>query len=333
MRLDRDMFRIDGRGVSVGEVLATGRIAGILKGLERNLAEALACEELAGEEGVEVSPDEIQSAVNAWRTEKDLISAAETESWLETQGLDIEDLAGHLEGKLLRERLAPRLAEALARHAPEPEDVDARRAVAPPATDATALAAERARLLADRGLASPEDVSELIAPFGLTPGAAARLLGQEASYRLAVSAIASDAALAREIDRNRTDLARLELGVAAVASEDAARELILCIRQDGETMEDLARRVPAVTFTLERPLARSIANGPLRARLLGGRRGDLFGPIPDGDRFIVYQLRSRRDPELADPEIRALVERAVVERTLSTDILRRVRFARIERGR
>src|SRR5262249_14715384 len=142
------------------------------------------------------------------------------------------------------ERLGDRVAEAIEQHGPFPEEIEERlpefvifegltaslaeavalRSCAPPASDPAALAREKERL---------PDV----------PAAPASVSGAEASFRIWARSRATRDALARELRTAQNDLVRIDLIEASFSTEDAAREALLCVREDQEPLEEAAKRV------------------------------------------------------------------------------------------
>ncbi len=266
MRLDRVAFELEGRPFTVGDALAAAWLGGRLAPLAERVADGLAAASLAAEEETETDEAEIQVALDAWRTERDLIAAEQAEAWLEEQGLTLDDLVAHLDRELLRRRFAPRREEARGRFPPEEAEVQetlpaaaafegaidglvqelALHAVAePPAGTDTIVDtpdADRTMFLHAPVIESRSALAQGLAPFGVSPERAERLREVESTFRSRHEELVTDETLRRVLDRNKVNLIQLEVAAAPFATEDAAREAILCVRLDHERLEHVAGR-------------------------------------------------------------------------------------------
>src|SRR5258706_122150 len=80
---------------------------------ERRLAEGLACAARADLEDAAPSQDAIDVAATAFRYDRDLISVADVDAWLERAGLTADEWIAFLQRDLLRERWSTQLDELL----------------------------------------------------------------------------------------------------------------------------------------------------------------------------------------------------------------------------
>ena len=104
-----------------------------------------------------------------------------------------------------------------------------------------------------------------------------------------------------------------------------AREAVLCCRQDGLTLGELAsdinRRLDREDVLLQ------TCDPDVQAAVLSAPPGQVVGPLQLGDTHHVLVVRSKQAPALEDPEVRALAER-----TLRESLLDRERKARVHWG-
>jgi hypothetical protein len=88
--------------------------------------------------------------------------------------------------------------------------------------------------------------------------------------------------------------------------------VVACVRNDGMEMSEVAEesRYP---FHRSEVLLEDI---PLeqQQRFLSVKAGTLFDPIPRSDSFEVWRVKTRTEPSVQDPVIRARLEGRIVDR-------------------
>ncbi len=301
--LERRVLTCAGRAWTWGDVVGCAQAWGDWAAVERRADAGLAA--AAG------SPPPSAAAVNerstAFRYAHGLISADDTSAWFGRWGILVGAWLAHVRRDILRAQAPPGAA------ADGPRASGAERAAAAWIEGVCSGALEdTARRLAAR-LAVREALGEDGEP---TPDAL-----REAQARFTAT-VAGPEATAAELVERRLDWTRLELRTVTLADEDAARELIHCVRRDGR---DLA----AVAAEAELPVQAErivVADAPaeLAGRLAGAQPGELFGPLstPQGHRVVV--VAERRAPHPDDTQARERAAASVVQRALRTEVARRV---------
>ena len=308
---------------------------------ERRLAEGLACSARADREGCSPTQDALDSAATAFRYDRDLISVADMNLWLERTGLAADDWIRYLNRDLLREQWSDGLDDILDRFAPSARELAA-------ASVAEGICsgifdrwertfAGRAAFVLEKDAARfqdacrpgevPPSVDVSVARVAQTHAhwlsmrssadTAWRLstvLQLEAAFNALVDRITSNGRLSQAVDANRLEWMRLELETVSFRSETAAREAILCIREDGLSLYDVAalshRRVDRTTISLEE------VDAPHRDQLLAAEPGRVLGPLAVDGRFDVTTLVRRTSPALTDPAVAARARQAVIDLAL-----------------
>src|SRR5258705_13583600 len=115
---ERHAFSV--RGVDFGwlDVALAAMARGDWPAFERRLSEGLACAARADLEDASPSQEALDAAATAFRYDRDLISAADVNVWLERTGLTTEDWIGYLNRDLLREQWSGEIEDVLDRFAP-----------------------------------------------------------------------------------------------------------------------------------------------------------------------------------------------------------------------
>ena len=101
---------VNGDRFGLPDVLRSARVSDGLRMYE-DFARQRLIEQLARREGVSVDEDVVQKAVDDWRYRNHLESVDDTEAWLASRGVTLEDVAEQLECGLLEDGLARRVTE------------------------------------------------------------------------------------------------------------------------------------------------------------------------------------------------------------------------------
>lgn len=331
---DCPVFAFKGTDVSVGEVLRAALFRNELQASVDAVAWMAACEERASEEELEADERDVEAMVERFRVDNDLISADETEAWLDKRGIDADDLQTHFARCLLRDAVGGKVAAVKVGYSSlNPEllrDVKidlfisgafsplaiglSRRllawaaAGAPP--DAEGAGSERARFLERTGI-GPGEVPQWLASLGRSQEWLDRMIAIESAYLTKCRAALTPERLSRALAGLRQPLTRLELETVEFDSIDAAREGRLCVRDDGMSLAEVARqsRFPyrrAGVWAFELP-------EDLRQKLLCAGLGEVQDPALSGGVFNLSCVIGKTEPTLDDPAVRGRVERGILD--------------------
>ena len=259
--MGRSIFQVRGRTFTLREVLCAAEFGGWIGGFWAELEGALASAAYAADEGFEIDTDVLQSAADAFRYRRGLVTAEEAERWLSERDVDEDDLVEYLQRSIWQERFLPQLASLRISYSPDPETVATAlwpelvfsgrlgalavplaRRVAARAADTDAEAAGSAAdgtgtteaAFFERAGFGPEGLESWLARTGCTAEWFRELVGLETSYLRARERALSPERCAAFLDARRLDLMRLRIRTARFASGQAAREARLCITEDGE---------------------------------------------------------------------------------------------------
>ncbi len=315
-RESRVIFSSGERGFTAKDVVDCALVRGEIDPLWKEFLRLAECDRLANERELELDDSALDSAAIAFRYKHDLITAEETERWLEDRGVSLAEFSDYfarqywgrsysgtldppkssyqtaspeekdlflvdlsLSGSL--DRMAERLSYRVAAQADEASDNKA------------SLEDERARFLAAAKIDEGE-LADWLAPLGRDQEWLDETLAAEVVYQRRVSQLLTEQAL------------RKELGPMQPA------EVVACVRNDGMEMSEVAEesRYP---FHHSEVLLEDV---PLeqQQRFLSVKAGTLFDPIPRSDAFEVWRVKTRTEPSLQDPVIRARLESRIVDR-------------------
>ena len=331
-RENRVIFSCAERGFTAKEVVDSAVVRGEIDPVWKDFLRVAECDHLANERELEVDDSALDSAAIAFRYKHDLITAEETERWLEDRGVSLAEFSEYfarqywgrsysgtvdlptssyqtaspeekdlflvdltLSGSL--DRMAERLSYRVAAQADEARDNRAN------------AVEERARFLA---AAKIDDLADWLAQLGRDEQWLGEVLAAEAAYQRRVAEILTEQAFQRELKSMQLNFMRFELETVEVDSRDAAAEVVACVRNDGMEMSEVAEegRYP---FHRSDVLLEDIPSEQQR-RFLSAKAGALFDPVPRGDAFQVWRVKTRTEPSLQDPIIRARLESRIVDR-------------------
>ena len=327
------------------DVFLYAMVRGDWAAFESRLFDGLVCTAEANESQMWADEAKVDEAATAFRYDRDLLTTEETMEWLEQAELTLEDWTDFLSRNILRDEWSLRLPTLLERHRATVTVTDAAFAAEGLCSRvfrqfATTLAG-RAALAATLDPTAtvppgrPFRIAKLVSQHamwldGVDSEDLARRLSHlssvEAHFKAQAETLRTEQMLALQVSRNRLDWMRVDLERLSFEDESAAREALLCIREDGLTLEDVAvdshQAVRDTAEILER------LEPELRDAVLSAGIDELIGPFQIGDRFEVAMLVGKKPANLDDSLVRARAEEAVVENLISKAILSHVRWVR-----
>jgi hypothetical protein len=317
------VFSCGGRDFTVRDVIDAAHFRGELEPFWRTLLLRQAAEEKAAATDAEPDETAIDEAAVAFRYQYDLITAEETEAWLEARGLTLSDFSEYFArvqwGEMFAGRIDPPAREFADARAEERELLAADLILG---GDFDPLAARLAWRVAAFDAANGE-VKEEEQPLARLDAAAIgrdenwlqEMSQMEAAYRARCEQRLSAEARQRELGSLRLPLTRFDVEMIELESRDAASEAFLCVRDDGMSMQEVAEegRYP---FRRTELVLEQIPDD-LQQKFLSSTPGSLLEPTAREDGYILTKLVQKKEPSLDDPEVRARVERRILERHFS----------------
>lgn len=344
--LERVVFRCGDAVIRVGDVLDEAWLRGDLGGAWRELQDGEAFEVIASGLGLELEGGELQAWSEVFRYDRELLTAEETERWLEARGLDEGDFVAHLGFSLLAGASAgthghrpggirghgggtagavgPRghvqrcvrdlgrgaLLAVGGRGGGRSRGGPRRRRRANATRSCPGTAGNRANWR-DSSAAWAEDDAWL-----------AGVLAREAAFRRSSARRLTPAVLARALESRRIPLTRVTLETLVAPSLNAGREAVFCVRQGERTMGELAAEC-GFEFGSREVLLGDCPEGQQRM-LLAALPGEVLEPVPIAGGFAVTRLVDKVEPDPQHPETRARVEREWLKAEFTTLAAERV---------
>ncbi|HVF74376.1 MAG TPA: hypothetical protein VM938_04960 [Acidimicrobiales bacterium] len=296
-------FAVGKRPYSWDDVAAFARRDGRWQQLVREVHEGLACRKA----GHAAEPAAVKQAAVDFRYRRRLITGEETEAWLRVRHVEVGEWMDCMRRAVLR--------------ADHP-GIGSTEAVAYDEVEPLLWATGRCRgLLDDFAVALAHRVA---AHMRLTDSLPATDDDIDSALDRFRATVVTAATVREEVARRQLDWLAVAREEARFATDDAAREAVLSVRDDGLTLSEVCElaEVPLVrrTTLLEE------VDEPLRPSVLGARPGELVGPLPVEGGFAVALVESKVVPSVDDPDIRRRAAEATVAAALRREVEARVQW-------
>ena len=331
----RPVLISDGRPLAVADVVVAAHWRGELQASWTHVLRLVACAHHAAalEATGDLAADEetLQSMSDQFRYDRDLITADETERWLEDRGLTLDDFDAHILrrywGDVLAEPVEPEVLDY--RSAPDDlQDVLVSDLVLSGELDRMARAlgwriaaahADPDPLVPDDDADAPHDEPEVAdavtaawaAHVGADQQWVERAPRLEAAFERERERLLTRDRIVQALARRRLALSRVDLETVDVDTLDAAREVALCAHEDGLSMTDIAAeggyRYERAQVVLE-DLASDVQQQLLRRAV-----GEMLDAVAHEGGFHVHRLLGRAEPDPDDEDVRTRVERLLLD--------------------
>jgi hypothetical protein len=345
-KADRVVFNAGNESYSVRDVLDAAEFRGELHPHFQQLLNRCSAEEKAKQTGAELDQQEMNAAAVAFRYKHDLITAEETEKWLEQRALTLGDYSDYFVREFWAKTFASRTPAAAAATPFHTATVEQRELLVIELTFSGALDQLAKRLAwrvaarrTSEGAAVPQsfieqeeqrfrsrvaDVQQWLTGLGRDEAWLHEMLATEAAFQARRSGVLTADARQRELGAFRLPLTRFEVEMIELESHGAAREAFLCVRDDGMTMEEVAQEGRYPYRRVEMVLDQIDADQ--QQQYLSSQPGTVMQPTPRGDGFQLARLLGKREPTLNDPEVQARVEQRLLTRHFADLSMRHIRW-------
>jgi hypothetical protein len=293
------LFAVDGDVYSWNDVVNLARLRGDWDALAEEARAGLAAIRELEQQGAAPEPGEVDAAQREFRYARGLLSGDELDAWLDRRGLTSAEWRAYFERQVALE------------------------SVPDPASTSEIDQTEVEACLWPEGICSgwlEQLATTLARKVAVAPGVS--LDGLDDAFEAFCRDGATDDQIAREVDVNQLEWLRVVYDAVDFESEDAAREAALCIRDDGDSIADVASRAGESVERHEEWLeevARELAS-----QFLAARPGDLIGPVPLPDGFQLALLLEKAAALPEDEDVRARARAVLAERAAAREANERV---------
>lgn len=333
------VFSCGNDSYTVRDLIDAAFFRGELNPIWAELLRLIAAEEQAAELDLEIDERTLDEASEKFRYEHDLITAEETERWLEARALTLEEFSDFfvrhhwgsvLQGKAVAEEIDYLTAPADLRELLIAElvlsgklDEMARRLGQRVAAGCEAkgenvepklILGERQRFLERAGIAAAQ-LTDWLGQLERSDPWLEEMLRLETLFQSKVCAAPTPEARAREFRSMRLPLTQFAAEIIELETDDAAREALLCVRNDGLSMAEVANesRYP---YRRTEVLLEDLPEDS-QQEFVSARPGSVLDPIPRGDSFQLWRVLEKKEPNPDDPAVRERIDQRIIERHFS----------------
>jgi len=321
--LNQVLFTIGDQKFDWEDAALAAQLRGEWARLEKVTRQGLACEQRAAETGEWPAAQEVQATANEFRYAHNLISAQETQDWLNHWGLTVEGWMGYFRRSLLRERWANHLKEIIAAYPATPEEVA--ETIKCESLCSGELTQWAYQLAGRAALARQEKMNVAATGCDAAPPAQARkeiLTRIEKVYQTLREQIVTPQARCTQIAHHHLDWIRFDCRYIWFPEERLAREAAFCVREDGLTLDEVAQDarliVQPYNFYLDE------IEPARRNQFLAAQVGDWIGPLNLFEGFTLFGVLGKSLPSDDDLRVRSRAEEAVMSAVCSREISSRV---------
>jgi hypothetical protein len=285
--------------------------------------QALACLAYASETNQLPSANEVREAATAFRYAHNLISAEETQAWLDRWEMTANDWMNCLRGQLLIQRWATKLDLITAAHPISEED--AATVLKDYAVCADQLQEWAQKLAGRAAMASRAAESGWFDAATGSPRDLANLIGRiEAEFDRQRQHTVTPKLVETKISDHRLDWIRFDCRYLWFAEERVAREAHFCVTEDGLTLDEVAADAHSLvrqwSFYLDE------IEASVRPYFLAARQGDWLGPMRIMNGFPLFSVVRKQMPAADDPRIKQRAEQAIIGGLMEQAINERVKW-------
>ena len=345
---NRPIFEAGGVVYGWRHVLDLARFLGELDPIMAGVRTSLACLELARHRKMTLGKDALKDALDSLRYDRDLITAQETEVWLTQNDITLADLNSYLERRNWKERLAgddavpdeeAAVEDGLIEKALWIEYVVDRNFNQLSASLAVRVAvslekadeplesgavAEEMRRFRERVGCPSAGVADWLRRTGMTTERLNELARMEARYRAGRREALTDANLSRQLQVRFLPLTRYDVQWAYFGSEDVAREVYMCVTEDGEDLPEVLSRAGTDSEFQSVYFEELIED--LKPVFMAAKPGKISRPVPLDDEFGVFLVHDKAEPSIDDENVRRLLEGGVLSAAFGNLMVSHVRW-------
>ena len=304
------------------DVILAAKLRGDWARLEKELCEGLACVKRMDEAEEEIDAEELESAANDFRYERDLVTAEEAEAWLRQWNITAKAWMDYIRRCVLRRKWADELAEIVARfRVTEREIHSCLRAEAV----CSGYLARFAQALAARASAFEKAREEgWIREAAPCAKRIKRIHRLESGYRSFRDHVVDSQGLKDQVGWHRLDWIRFDCRYVVFPDEQMAREAALCVRDDGMRLDEVAAN--AKIDPHNEPIYLEAIDPSVRDRFLSAGKGALVGPLDWDKGFALFVVEDKILPALEDPAIKRRAEESLIQNAIDREIANRVQW-------
>lgn len=264
--------------------------------------QSLACLQLAEKSNQLPKPAEIRDAATAFRYAHNLISAEETNAWLQRWQISVDDWMTYLRGRCLRDRWAGQLDEIVAACSISDDSLTA-------VIKHHAVCSDRLRDWAIK-LAGRAAVAARSSDFFTIQSSIDLITHIESEFEQKRQQTITPKLIENQIAHHQLDWICFDCRYLWFAEERVAREAAWCVSEDGLTLDEVAQEAHGEIKSWK--VYADEIDVQVRPYFLAARQGEVLGPLKIWQGFPLFSLLNKKLPAVDDPQIRARAEHSIL---------------------
>jgi hypothetical protein len=330
---ERVILSCDAQPFTVRDVLDCAWFRGELETPWRRSLQGRACEAQAAESGREPDAEILQTMSEEFRYQHELLTAEETERWLAGHDLSEDDFAGYFaRAYWLDTEPAHPVPPDLAYPQATPEILDLLRIdllmsgefdslcrslswrAAAARAEASSSDAERGAFFERTGIAEA-DLAGTLDQLGRDLRWFHQCLLMEAAFNNLSRRWLDQEKRARALASRRHGLTRLQLESFLASSPDAAREAVLCLRENEASMTELAEACGS--HCEQRELFLEDFAPELQQLFVCAAPGEVLELPQDDSGFLVCRVAAKLEPDLTNAIVASRIDESLLQARFS----------------
>jgi hypothetical protein len=319
--------------------------------LREEVRKGLACAKLMRDKAESPSDEEMDSSMRAFRYAHELLSVEDLETWLSQWGLNTSEWMKYICMSLLKTKWAGDLSEIMARFPVTDEEIDlhikaegvcsgqlvsfCRKLAA----RTSMLERQKHEIIMDAFLQNAEDESKgFLKTFKENLKKSSQMPFSSENSQKKLETLAelevcfchfcrhafTPEAIMEQIRCHSFDWIRIDCRRISFSDLEIAREALLCVKEDGEALTDVADRIKKRVY--EDHFYMDQLDSSLHSHFLYARKGELIGHVDLSGEPTLFLICDKRMPSDADSYIKQRAQDKILENTIDHEIQNRIRW-------
>jgi len=119
----------------------------------------------------------------------------------------------------------------------------------------------------------------------------------------------------KELNLRQIQLTKIAVNIAAFEEKDMAEEAYLCVTEDNDDFDTIMKRAnknshKSVYFVQQLPEI-------IQQQLFSASKGELLKPIKHDNKYYLYHVADKVDPDMKNMEIKMIIEKQLIDQNIT----------------
>lgn len=333
-QLRKPLFRVGEQVFDLADTLLAGRLLGWRKRLLEQVRQHWAAHVHWQTLGINWNEDEAENAAQEFRQRRGLVKAADTQAWLDSRFVTVDEWYRYLRREALRERWQKQRRFLVARYPLTASKLGPAEWLAGRCSDQFAMWARRLAGVAATAAAERDDPSlttpcrRVVRLRGIAQEEVntrlERLCGLWQRRQRVVNSWLEPTTIRSFIDSTAGDWITVEYESGFFASLDVAREAMFLVSEDDLEFDEATEAASGRYQSRRNWLGEIMPE--VRGQLHGARPGEWVGPLMFGGEAMLLRVISKSPPDWQNSELQKRVRKLIVPGRVTAEVGRRVEW-------